>query len=409
MAHEPGGKKRKVPVPLVPGSDAEFDTGRDGADRNPPRSAREDDSSPTVGVPRRLARSTGALLAAHRRKLFKERKASLVALYLDAQGAVEAAKPAAKATLPDVRAFERLLPALEDVGVWSPDAAGWRDGADSSSDPPVPRRSLERWRTGFARRKRLRADRVPVARGGWAPEGSFELDIPSEASLRARARARERAALVKLADQLRALVLATNKPEAPAAAEPEVETLSTQAPADPPPPPPPMSKKKPKKKKRATLANDGNPHHVDKYRPSRAVSHESPYTSWPSHNRYLFPPSMRLLSARRGEKPAQRPAEDEYICWSCEYALFYGAEAARRHAIKQRKAELRRREKLRARAHDVAYGRIRRPHTDDDDEYDDEEDDGCSDEEGHGKCTCGRAIHQPHEEGEAKPPDKAAA
>lgn len=84
------------------------------------------------------------------------------------------------------------------------------------------------------------------------------------ASLRARARARERAALVKLADQLRALVLATNKPKPPPAAAPEHEyepQLPKAAQTDPPPPP---SKKKPKKKKRATLANEGNPHHVDK-------------------------------------------------------------------------------------------------------------------------------------------------
>ncbi|KAL1413339.1 hypothetical protein Q8F55_001098 [Vanrija albida] len=396
MAQEPGGKKRKVPVPLVPGSDAELDAGRDGADRNPPRSAREEDPAP-VPVPRRLPRSTGAMLAAHRRKLFKERKASLVALYLDAQGAVEAAKLPGKPSLPDVRAFERLLPALEDVGTWSPDGAGWRDGADN----PPPRRSLERWRTGFARRKRLRADRVPVARGGWAPEGTFELDIPTEASTRARARARERAALIKLADQLRALVLASNKIEP--AAEHEYEPAVAAAAADPPPAP---SKKKPKKKKRATLANEGNPHHVDKYRPSRPVPQEDPFAPWPSHGRYLFPPSMRVLSARVGK--AARPAEDEYICWSCEYALFYGAEAARKRAIKQRKAELRRREKLRARAYDVTHGRARGHSHSSDDDYDDDED--CDEDEGHGKCTCGRAMHrQAHEDEEAKPPDKAAA
>lgn len=185
----PGTKKRKGPVPAAPGSDADIETGRDGADRNPPRSAREDNDSPVPGgLPiRRLPRSTASALAAQRRLLFQKRKGALVALYCDAQGAWEAAnqpKTTDKATsnhtrpsLPDVGAFERLLPALEDMTVWAPDAPGWREGDDAAR--PVARRSAERWRTAFARRKRIRTDRVPIKRGGWAPEGSFELDFPT--------------------------------------------------------------------------------------------------------------------------------------------------------------------------------------------------------------------------------------
>lgn len=208
----PGGKKRKVPIPLVPGSEADVDSGRDGADRNPPRSAREDNGavssagSPAFPVIRRLPQTPSAKLLASRRALFQKRKAGMVALYLDAQGAVESKDKTGTCTassspskdtaadtaapgpvpaggaptttpLPDVGAFERLLPVLEDIDTWPPDAPGWRDGDDAAQ--PVPRRTLERWRTGFARRKRLRTERVPVVRGGWAPEGSFELDIPT--------------------------------------------------------------------------------------------------------------------------------------------------------------------------------------------------------------------------------------
>lgn len=217
----PGTKKRKGPVPVIPGSEADVDSGRDGLDRNPPRAARED--QPLRIHVRRLPRSSGAQLAAQRRALFQKRKGALVALYCDAQAAYDAANPrpptpsskksspkgtpttpgkggkksaaaspaksgsasptpaaaaTAKSALPDVAAFERLLPALEDVVIWPPDAPSWREGNDAAR--PVPRRTLERWRTGFAQRKRQRTDRVRVPRGGWVPEGSFELDITCE-------------------------------------------------------------------------------------------------------------------------------------------------------------------------------------------------------------------------------------
>lgn len=116
---------------------------------------------------------------------------------------------------------------------------------------------------------------------------------------------------------------------------------------------------------------------------------------------------MRILAARPGGLDV-RPAEDDYICVSCQYALFYGTEARRKQAIRQRKAELKRREKLRARVLDVGLGhRSRRlsdedEDEDDDDDYEDEEDD-CE----HGRCSCGRPLHPPY--GEAKPPDKHPA
>lgn len=154
-------------------------------------------------------------------------------------------------------------------------------------------------------------------------------------------------------------------------------------------------------------------------RPSRPVPVADPYEPWPHHAALLFPPSMRILAARPGGKDV-RPGEDEYICVSCQYTLTYGSEALRKQAIKQRKAELARREKLRARAYDATHGgshRVRRHSHDgghggdgdeDDEDYEDEDEDGCGDEDddGAGRCTCGRALRKPHIEDEAEPPDK---
>lgn len=109
---------------------------------------------------------------------------------------------------------------------------------------------------------------------------------------------------------------------------------------------------------------------------------------------------MRVLAARPGAKDA-RPGEDDYICWSCQYALFYGSEALRKNAIKQRRAEIKRREKLKARAREVATGtRPYRPGGDDDDEDDEEDDD---DDACEGRCSCGRALPKCEEK---EPPDK---
>jgi hypothetical protein len=70
------------------------------------------------------------------------------------------------------------LPALEDVGVgdWPADRPGWRNGVDDT----VTRRRLGVWRTTFAKRRKVREERKEIMRGGWAPEGSFELDIQSK-------------------------------------------------------------------------------------------------------------------------------------------------------------------------------------------------------------------------------------
>jgi len=124
---------------------------------------------------------------------------------------------------------------------------------------------------------------------------------------------------------------------------------------------------------------------------------------------------MRVLAARPGGKDV-RPGEDEYICFSCQYGLFYGSEPQRKYAIKQRRAEIARRDKLRARVYDVTHGNRSRRHSsdagndgegegegdedEDEDDYEDEEDDEpCG--SGHGRCSCGRALKD-----EPKPPDK---
>lgn len=139
-------------------------------------------------------------------------------------------------------------------------------------------------------------------------------------------------------------------------------------------------------------------------RPSRPIPTSNPYEPWPGHAALLFPPPMRVLAARPGAKDT-RPGEDDYICWSCQYALFYGSEALRKQAVRQRRAEIKRREKLKARAREVAMGtRPYRPGGDDDDDYDDEEEEEDDDEdECEGRCSCGRALPKCEED---KPPDK---
>lgn len=110
---------------------------------------------------------------------------------------------------------------------------------------------------------------------------------------------------------------------------------------------------------------------------------------------------MRILAARPGGHDV-RPAEDDYICVSCQYALTYGSEARRKQAIRERRAELKRREKLRARVLEGAMGhRSRRMSDDEDYDEDYEDEDECED----GRCSCGRAL-DPETGREAKPPDK---
>lgn len=65
--------------------------------------------------------------------------------------------------------------------------------------------------------------------------------------------------------------------------------------------------------------------------------------------------------------------------------MFYSTEAARKRAIKDRKKELRRKEKIQARAKDVIEGR-RRNEEGEDEDWDDECDED-EDEARYGKCT----------------------
>jgi hypothetical protein len=85
------------------------------------------------------------------------------------------------AKLPEVDSFEKLLPSLEDIGVgdWPPDKPEWRNGWDEQAT----KRRLGVWRTKFAKRRKIREGRKEIVRGGWAPEGSFELEIPSKCKL----------------------------------------------------------------------------------------------------------------------------------------------------------------------------------------------------------------------------------
>ncbi|WVO14365.1 hypothetical protein L204_101998 [Cryptococcus depauperatus] len=343
-----------------------------------------------------------ALLSPLRQHSHRTRSHSL-SLYIDAQTAINASSLKHKSTLPDVTSFEKLLPSLEDVGVnsWTPDRPGWRED------------KAELWRIR-TRRKKSFVSRVE--RRGWAPEGSFEFEMESSSAMRARAR--EQAALLKLAYELRAVVLATNKPS-------PVITSSAGTEDKPPnktkrkldkkaeilsdtPQPASISlsqtlssndciktKKKTKKKKRSVLANQSNPHHVDNYRPSRTVSPQgNPYEPWPHHYDLISPPSMPLLAARPQRITAPlpgvpqrrtlvRPSEDDYICSFCEYDLYYGSERARRQAVRRRRSELKRKEAIKAKAKNVAEGRgVIKDETDED-----EDEEGECDDDGHGQCT----------------------
>jgi len=120
----------------------------------------------------------------------------------------------------------------------------------------------------------------------------------------------------------------------------------------------------------------------------------------------LFPSPTKFLAARPKRKTANLPGtnssippvnptstaippnskvDEEYVCCFCEHALFYSTEAARKRAIKDRKKELRRKEKIQARAKDVIEGR-RRNEEGEDEDWDDECDED-EDEARYGKCT----------------------
>lgn len=136
------------------------------------------------------AKSLATRTCDFRKLQFLRRKAALITLFLDATSAIKTYWKDEKSSstanisknllskLPAVEAFEKLLPALEDVGVgdWPADRPGWRNGVDDT----VTRRRLGVWRTTFAKRRKVREERKEIIRGGWAPEGSFELDIQSK-------------------------------------------------------------------------------------------------------------------------------------------------------------------------------------------------------------------------------------
>ncbi|RXK35069.1 hypothetical protein M231_07689 [Tremella mesenterica] len=165
---------------------------------------------------------------------------------------------------------------------------------------------------------------------------------------------------------------------------------------------PKTGKKKPKKKKRSVLANQSNPHHVDNYRSNRVFTPQNePFESYASHANMLFPPPMRFLSARPRRKTAPlpgappivpiRPAEDEYTCCFCDYALFFGSEKLRKWAIRERRREIKKKDVIKQKAKNVAEGKPMNDGQEDD--YDD--DDDCEDDEEHDeRCTCGRAINK---------------
>jgi len=170
-----GGKKRKVPAyPQI--------TGKNEEDDSDDQSSADDDSEtkPTVFAPNyRLVRSRAAKACSFRKALFLRRKAALITLFLDAQSARSASTArigSNKSVLPEIPVFEKLLPSLEDLGVneWAPDQPGWRNNWDTGKSPA---KTLEEWRTSLSERRRVRASRNAIVRGGWAPEGSFEFDM----------------------------------------------------------------------------------------------------------------------------------------------------------------------------------------------------------------------------------------
>ncbi|WWC93507.1 hypothetical protein V866_000342 [Kwoniella sp. B9012] len=400
------GKKRKVPNmgmkrPGTPedlwNNQSQSQTTDDGVDdnddvhhkyidsTNQPSSS---SSTPTLPfIRKKLKLSPARRLIEWKKQLFIKRKSNFISLYIDAQNALaetgqsknndssnkngniantqgpsKSRKTDTKSTtvtgrksnLPDVSEFEKLLPALEDVnlGSWTPDQHGWK-----SNQPLQP----VKFRTSIKFRKKewLRSKMKDVKRKGWFPEGSFEFELESKASSTLRAKAREQSALLKLANELRSLIITSNKissvvttttsstdnnnkdeDKSPLktrrkiAGHKDINTSAVgagDAQTHPKEESQPMSqsqskdsnetkttatggggKKKPKKKKRSVLANQSNPHHVDNYRPSRTVSpHGDPYEPYSSHLSLFNPPPMVFLATRTRHKPKAQQASNE--------------------------------------------------------------------------------------------------
>lgn len=235
----PGRKKRKTPAyQLTSGRQDEFAVYegdvKDGTHRHKnlaaiipgqtrPRAESDDDegspgdyrTAPSTGddgIDDLDNEATAKLIKLHRklrpsatqtcefRKLqFLRRKAALITLFLDATSAIKTYWTDEKSLssnnisknllskLPEVEAFEKLLPALEDVGVgdWPADKPTWRKGTDiadenDDDEREAAKRRLGVWRAKFAKRQKVRETRKEVIRGGWAPEGSFEFERSSK-------------------------------------------------------------------------------------------------------------------------------------------------------------------------------------------------------------------------------------
>lgn len=197
-----GGKKRKVPAyPQIIDRDGEIHGVKgfgviDDDNLNP--------HPPVLNRPRRSTRSRAAKACSFRKALFLRRKAALITLYLDAQSAIitgTARLLPHKGVIPEVPAFEKLIPSLEDVGVkhWAPDHPGWRN--DTTVDKSPQRKTV--CRTVLSARRRVRVSRMPIMRGGWAPEGSFEIDMNCKGEFLDWLRSPKRPMLCKRAPRIR--------------------------------------------------------------------------------------------------------------------------------------------------------------------------------------------------------------
>lgn len=175
-----GGKKRKVPAfgPLGRQDDHQFPRDSNSTSNT---NGTGTDQPKTFPVRYRTPASAAATNCSFRKALYLRRKAALITLYIDAQNAIISGAtklgPNGESPLMDVPAFEKLMLALEDMGMtdWPPDKPSWRTNwDDSGSGKP---KTLEQWRAKFDQRLKARAAIKPMKRGGWAPEGSFEFEM----------------------------------------------------------------------------------------------------------------------------------------------------------------------------------------------------------------------------------------
>ena len=179
-----GGKKRKVPAftQTLGRQDEIFGSSRSDDE--------EDDielEPAHFALLHRAPRSKAATACAFRKALFLRRKAALITLYIDAQNAITngSVKPGTHGLphIMDIPTFEQLMPSLEDIDTtdWPPDKLNWRSRWEGQ--PATKTKTLEQWKTGFDQRLRKRSLHKPTVRGGWAPEGSFEFEMPSKGEL----------------------------------------------------------------------------------------------------------------------------------------------------------------------------------------------------------------------------------